>query len=390
MTTDKTAKVRPQKGVDVRKDFPLYAHANGQWAKTIRGRKYFFGVWNDPCSAETEYLRQKEYLQAGVKPPAKDIEGFRIRDLANRFLTFKEQLVETEELAPRSFRDYHRHCKGIVEHFGADRLVESISIDDFALYRAKLADGKGVKTTGTAVRICRMVFGFAFDMELIEKPVRFGKSFKEPTKKSQRVERARKQREHGLKMFEAAEIHTLLTNATDNMKAMILLAINSGMGASDISALPASFVDGQWVDYARIKTGISRRFALWDETREALDKVINGKSPKRTSETESLVFVTKYGLPFVRTGPSGTSNIDSVCTGFNKLLRSCDLKRHGVGFYALRHTFETIAGGCGDQVAVDAIMGHSADDMASLYRERVEDERLLKATNYVHQWFYGR
>ena len=114
MTTDKTTKVRPQKGVDVRKDFPLYAHANGQWAKTIRGRKYFFGVWNDPSSAETEYLRQKEYLQAGVKPPAKEIEGFRIRDLANRFLTFKEQLVETEELSPRSFRDYHRHCKGIV------------------------------------------------------------------------------------------------------------------------------------------------------------------------------------------------------------------------------------------------------------------------------------
>ena len=99
---------------------------------------------------------------------------------------------------------------------------------------------------------------------------------------------------------------------------------------------------------------------------------------------------TKYGLPFVRTGPSGTSNIDSVCTGFNKLLRSCDLKRHGVGFYALRHTFETIAGGCGDQVAVDAIMGHSANDMASLYRERVGDERLLKATNHVHQWLYGK
>ena len=389
MKTNTTTKTRPLKGKDVRKDFPLYAHANGQWAKTIRGRKYFFGVWNDPSSAEIEYLRQKEYLQAGVKAPAKEIEGFRIRDLANRFLTFKEQLVATDELAERSFRDYHRHCKNIVEHFGGDRLVDSLTIDDFAEYRAKLGDGKGVKTVGTAVRICRMVFGFAYDMELIEKPVRFGKAFKEPTKKSHRVERARKQREHGLKMFEAAEIQTLLASPTDNMKAMILLAINSGMGASDISAIPTSFIDGQWIDYARIKTGIPRRIPLWKETRDALATVMSGASGERTTETAGLVFVTKYGLPFVRTGPSGTSNIDSICTGFNKLLTSCKLKRHGVGFYALRHTFETIAGGCGDQVAVDAIMGHSVDDMASHYRERIEDERLLKVSNYVHTWLYG-
>ncbi len=391
MQKQTATKQRPLKGKDVRKDFPLYAHANGQWCKTIRGRKCYFGPWNDPKSAEVEYLRQKEYLQAGLRPPAKEIEGFRIRDLANRFLTFKEKLVENDELSPRSFRDYHRHCKNIVEYFGADRLVESVTIDDFANYRAKLGDGKGVKTLGTAVRMCRMVFGFAYDLELIERPVRFGKAFKEPTKKSHRVERARKQREHGLKMFEAAEIQTLLAEATDNMRAMILLAINSGMGASDISALPSTFIDEEWIDYARIKTGIPRRIPLWNETREALATVVDRQDgTQRTVETDGLVFVTKYGLPFVRTGPSGTSNIDSVCTGFNKLLKSCDLKRHGVGFYALRHTFETIAGGCGDQVAVDAIMGHSADDMASLYRERIEDKRLQQVTNYVRKWLWTR
>ena len=118
ITTHKTTQVRPQKGGDVRQNFPLDAHANGQWAKTIGGRKYFFGAWNAPSSTEAEYLRKKEYLQAGVKPPPKEIEGFGIRDLANRLLTFKEQPVQTEELSPRPFRDDHRHCKNIVEHFG--------------------------------------------------------------------------------------------------------------------------------------------------------------------------------------------------------------------------------------------------------------------------------
>lgn len=88
----------------------------------------------------------------------------------------------------------------------------------------------------------------------------------------------------------------------------------------------------------------------------------------------------------MRTGPSGTSNVDKIIDAFNKLLTELQLKRDRLGFYALRHTFETIAGGCGDQVAVDAIMGHVADDMANLYRERIEDSRLLNAVNHVRVW----
>ena len=51
------------------------------------------------------------------------------------------------------------------------------------------------------------------------------------------------------------------------------------------------------------------------------------------------------------------------------------MKRLGISvgrnFYALRHTFETIGGDAKDQVAVDHIMGHARDDMASVYRERI-------------------
>ena len=63
-------KQHPRKSQDVRKDFPLYAHGNGQWCKTIRRNEHDFGPRDDPSSTEAEYLYQQEYLQAGLKPPA--------------------------------------------------------------------------------------------------------------------------------------------------------------------------------------------------------------------------------------------------------------------------------------------------------------------------------
>ncbi len=34
-------------------------------------------------------------------------------------------------------------------------------------------------------------------------------------------------------------------------------------------------------------------------------------------------------------------------------------------------------------------MGHSRDDKASLYRERIDDDRLKAVTDHVHKWLFG-
>jgi hypothetical protein len=43
------------------------------------------------------------------------------------------------------------------------------------------------------------------------------------------------------------------------------------------------------------------------------------------------------------------------------------------------------------QLAVNAIMGHApaANDMASIYRERISDERLREVTDFVRTWLFG-
>jgi integrase len=75
-----------------------------------------------------------------------------------------------------------------------------------------------------------------------------------------------------------------------------------------------------------------------------------------------------------------------------KLLRALGIKRPGLNFYALRHTFETIAGDSGDQVATSYIMGHapSGSDMSATYREKVFSHRLYAVAKHVRRWLYGR
>ena len=87
-------------------------------------------------------------------------------------------------------------------------------------------------------------------------------------------------------------------------------------------------------------------------------------------------------------GP-GRTNVDSVGLRFGRLLESPDLKRPGLNFYPLRHTFETIAGKARDQVAVDAIIGREANDTASRYRARIGDGRLRAAMDYVRRCLFG-
>ena len=62
--------------------------------------------------------------------------------------------------------------------------------------------------------------------------------------------------------------------------------------------------------------------------------------------------------------------------------------RSDLGFYAFRHTFETIAQRAGNQVATDAIMGHSDSSMAARYREEVHKPHLQAVVNVVHDWLF--
>jgi integrase len=368
-----------------RPDFPLFPHATGRWAKKVRGKFVFFGKCaDDPdgVAALNLWLDQKDDLLAGRTPrEAKD--GLTVRDLCNRFLTAKQQQRDAEEITPRTWSDYKLTTDRIIGQFGKTRLVTDLGSEDFEALRAAIAANWGPVALGNEIQRVRVVFKYAYDAGLIEHPMRFGPLFKRPSKKTMRIARAKR----GAKMFEQPEITKLLAKARPQLKAMILLALNCGFGNNDCATLPLSAVDlkKRWINFPRPKTGVERRCPLWPETVAALKAVLAKRKTPKDKAHADLFFITKPGGSFAK----GTCD-NPVTKEFAKLAKELKLVRTGRGFYALRHTFRTMADGCRDFPAIDLIMGHADHSMADRYRERIDDERLEAVAKHVREWVFKK
>jgi integrase len=373
-------------------NFPLFAHATKRWAKKIRGKLHYFGRWDDPQGSLQKYLNQKDDLHAG-RIPRGEQQGLAIRDLCNRLLTSKRHRLDRHELSPRTFAEYYAACELIVERFGKDRLVEDLRPDDFERLMNGMPSTWGPVRRGKMIRTIRSVFHYAADEDLVEKPIKFGKQFRPPSKQLMRIHRAKA----GRKMFDAVEVRAMVDAASRQLRAMILLAVNCGFGNGDVASLPIQALDLEngWVDFPRPKTGIGRRAKLWPETVAAIREALSARpKPKDLAATE-LVFVTRCGTAWVRVKTEhqkdGTLKVkcaDAVSAQTAKLLKTAGLNGRR-NFYCLSHTFETIGGEARDQVAVNAVMGHVDDTMAGLYRERISDERLAAVAEYVRGWLFA-
>jgi integrase len=319
--------------------------------------------------------------RSGSRKARPDPEALTVKALANAFLNAKQALVDSGELAVRSWQDYKQACDLLVAHFGKGRLVEDVGPDDFAGLRNKMAKRWGPVRLGNVIQRVRCVFKFAVD-NLIDRPVRYGQGFKRPSQKTLRLERARR----GRKLFTADEIRLLLAAAGTPMQAMILLGINCGFGNSDCGNLPLSAVDldAGVIDYPRPKTGIPRRCLLWPETVTALREALAARPEPKAEEHAGLVFITAKGDAWHKQTEDNPVKKETA-----KLLRRLGINgRKGLGFYTLRHTFRTIADESKDQPAVDFIMGHEVPHMSSVYRETISDERLRAVAEHVRRWLF--
>lgn len=378
------------------KDFPLTPHPSGRWCKKVLGRLHYFGKWDDPQGALNRWLDDKDDLLAG-KTPRRLSTVVTLRELVNEFLTFKQGKLDNGELSPTTATTYYQTCEKLIDHFGKHHRIDDFRPEDFTTYRVKLANRLGLVSLKNEITRVRSLFKFALEMGRLEKPIRFGPGFSQPRKENIDKERNRKEK----KLFTQDEIKKLLAAASPALRAMILLACNAGLGNSDLACLPLSAVDLMtgWVDFPRPKNGKERRFPLWAETSNALEEVIANRPQAKQEEHQGLLFLTRCGAPWCKAvfKPSEAQdekpifyNDDSITKEFKKLMKEAGFpKRKGIGFYTIRHLYETVAGDSRDQVATDYIMGHCDPSMAGIYREGVFDHRLEAVVKHVHAWLFG-
>jgi integrase len=374
------AKIKSTTQKKPREDFPLFPHSRGYWAKKVRGRLVYFGkIADDPKgeAALNKWLDEKDDLLAGREPRTKTPAGETVRGLCNAFMSHKKALLEAGELCQRTFDDYFATCARLVKAFGRERPVDDLVADDFRHLRAQVAKVWGPVRLSNEIQRVRSVFKYGYDAGILDKTVRFGPDFKKPSAKVLRKNRAGRSR-----MFEPAELQTVLEKVGLSMKAMILLACNGGLGNADVAGLAFSDVNLKtgWLTYPRPKTGIERRIPLWSETVQAIEAAVKARrEPKDTAE-KNLIFIGTRGESYV------CSNGYRVCQEFVRGLTAAKVTRRG--FYSIRHTFQTIGEGARDLSAVQSIMGHAASgsDMSARYRERVDDDRLQAV---VRRWLFG-
>ncbi len=252
MTIPDSTKRKPSKPYP---EFPLFAHNNGQWCRKIRGKLYSFGKWADPTAALKKHNDEYSYLKEGIVPP-NSFDGWRVDDVINEYLSVQEERVTLGEIVERTFESAV-YCGGlVVEFIPKRRAVESLNPADFRKLRAGILKRFSPSAARTNMVRIRSIFKFAYDEQLISRPVFYGQGFKLPPKRTIRKARNSKPK----KLYTPEQIKLLLAEASPSMKAMILLSINTGMNNSDLCNLQARHINFKtgWLDYPRYNTPGSR------------------------------------------------------------------------------------------------------------------------------------
>jgi integrase len=363
----------------VHADFPLSWHKGvGQWMKKFTGKQHYFGA--DPNEALTRYLAEKDYLIAGVEVPVEN-EHISVRDLVNLYLENRERdrdsaKTSTSHITERTFAEY-RDTGSVMVAMWNHRSVSMLTPMEFAKLRHKLDSGSPDRLRRRMTNV-RSILKWGRMNGLLKADVNYGSEFNLADKSQMRKAKANREKP----IFDAETIRKALDAAWPSVKAFILLGINCGFYAKDISDLNNSYIEGEFITFAREKTGIDRRCWLWPETRAAI------AAAKAPENAEDRVFLSKRGKPLHVA--HGLNRTDLVASNWHELKEKIGLTRSSSGFKNFRHTFRSEAGGAKDAEAVRLFMGHTDGTVGELYQHNFDEQRLIDVGNHVHAWLFPK
>ncbi len=223
----------------------------------------------------------------------------------------------------------------LVPFFGESYLYE-IKPLDIIDYKAQRFEEVSAATVNRELACLKVMFSKAIEWELVsENPVKKVKFYKEDNRR--------------LRYLEKEEIERLLANCPASLRAIVILAISTGMRKSEIQHLRWRDVDfaNNVITLLITKNGEVRHIPLMSYALEAL------KTQNRHPSSD-YIFCDTGGLPF------------NFRKSFETALRKSDI--FGFRFHDLRHTFASHLAMSGvDLNTIRALLGHKSLDMTLRY-----------------------
>lgn len=235
------------------------------------------------------------------------------------------------------------YLKKLMPYFGNKPLSDITSLD-IEKYRAFRKEQVAIASVNRELALLKCMFNKAIEWELTDRnPLKTIKLFKESNCRTRYLTKE--------------EIEKLLGNSSPKLRAIIIVALNTGMRKGEIQNLKWSdvnFADG-YITLEHTKNGEKRFSPMNSAVREALGKIKrHRKSP--------FIFYGDDGLPYNFRKSFETALKHSAISNFR--------------FHDLRHTFasQLVMAGT-DLNTVRELLGHKSLDMTLRYSHLSKDHK---------------
>ena len=369
-------------------NYPLFVHRNGQWAKKVRGKLYYFGRLSEPDEALKLWLEEKDYLLAGLEPPTYT-DGITVEELCDRYL----ENARNRSASSSSLKDYQTTINFLKEAGLLTVAIDLLNPEHFARARRTLKDsGRRPRTQKNYVHSVKAIFNWGLKMGFYSKPINYGPEFVPP---STTTIEAEQEENSAIRFLDRDLILKVLSVADVRIKIAALLGINCAFYPGDTASITYGHIHLDapipYHDFRRVKTRHKRMAVLWPETVAAIRDYTDNHRPR--SDT-NIILLSRNGTPYAT-----KSAHTSLMRKFNRLVKKVGDRPKGVSIGSLRHTYGTVMDLVNDTQMVDLTMGHVAGTVRgragkSLQRRiysqfNINELKRLKAVaDVVHDWLF--
>ncbi|HEX4124814.1 MAG TPA: site-specific integrase, partial [Tepidisphaeraceae bacterium] len=221
--------------------FPIKPRKDGRFQKRIHGRLYYFGQNGDRDAAIRIYDRVKNDLYTGRVTPKWDAAGddqlVLLKHVAKAFVDEEWADVQAGRMSRGNYDQYARAVERFLKFIGSDRVIADVRPDTFSAYARHLTSLNFAGNTFNRERAAlAKMFTWATENGYFERPIVLGRGFRRIPKGTIRGKRS-------FSMVLPGALREVIAAAGPQMRAMILLGMNAGMGAADCAQLRWSAIE---------------------------------------------------------------------------------------------------------------------------------------------------